>query len=452
MKLRAAAQAIGAHATGPDVEFTRVETDTRGLTPGCLFVALRGMHFDGHAFAAQALQQGAAAVMVAAGSGLDLVPALVVDDTRLALGRLAAWHRACMPARLAAITGSNGKTTVKEMLAAICQAEAGEAAVLATRGNLNNDIGVPLTLLGLTPAHRYAVIEMGMNHPGELDYLTHLARPDVALVNNALRAHLEGLGSVRAVARAKGEIYAGLRDGGVAILNADDPHAGLWREMNLGRRMLCFGHEAHAQVRIVDEGQDPHARVVHLLTPAGPITAMLQVPGAHNRRNAAAAAAAALALDIPADAIARGLAAYAGTRGRLQYHACPGGGQLIDDSYNANPDSVLAAIGVLAGQPGHRILVLGDMGELGPDAAALHREVGEKARAAGIQTLLCLGDLSRNTAQGFGAGALHCTDMQTLLATLRPALGASTSVLVKGSRAMRMERVVQSLLKDEPCS
>jgi UDP-N-acetylmuramoyl-tripeptide--D-alanyl-D-alanine ligase len=448
MRLHEAAQAIGATATGPDVEFTRVETDTRKLTPGCLFVALKGANFDGHAFAAKALEQGAAAVLVASDAGLKLSPALVTDDTRLALGRLAAWHRSRMPAKLAAITGSNGKTTVKEMLASICATEAGQGAVLATQGNFNNDIGMPLTLLNLTPAHRYAVIEMGMNHPGELSYLTALACPDVALVNNALRAHLEGLGSVEAVARAKGEIYEGLKDGGVAILNADDPHANLWRRLNAGRTIMSFGFDADADIRI-----DPApGETLVLHAPQGRIEADLQVPGDHNRRNAAAAAATALALGIPPVAIARGLATYTGTKGRLQAHACMMGATLIDDTYNANPDSVLAAIGVLAARPGTRILVLGDMGELGPDAPALHREVGEKARAAGIHRLLCLGEMSVNTTQGFGAGAMHFERIEELLAEIEQALGPEVTVLVKGSRFMQMERVVKSFMETKLCS
>jgi UDP-N-acetylmuramoyl-tripeptide--D-alanyl-D-alanine ligase len=462
MKLHEAASALSAAAVGADVDFERVETDTRQLTPGCLYVALKGARHDGHAFAGEALAKGAAAVMVEASAGLDLAPALVVDDTRLALGRLAAWHRQRMPARLVAITGSNGKTTVKEMLAAICQAEAGAQAVLATAGNLNNDIGMPLTLLRLTPAHRYAIIEMGMNHPGELSYLTHLARPDVALVNNALRAHLEGLGSVEAVARAKGEIYAGLPPDGVAVLNADDPHVDLWRELNRGRTVLGFGTAATADVRIVARGHGSAAHApayppLALETPAGPIDTTLQVPGEHNRRNAAAAAAAALALGIGCAAIARGLAAYTGTQGRLQVHPCLLGATLIDDTYNANPDSVLAAIDVLAARPGTRILVLGDMGELGPAAAALHREVGEKAKAAGIHRLLCLGEMSRHSVEGFGQGAtahgaMHFERIEELLAEIEQALGPDVTVLVKGSRFMHMERVVRSFMEKNTCS
>jgi len=439
--LHEAAQALNASAVGADVALGVVSSDTRDLPPGCLFVALKGPRFDGHAFAAQALEQGAAAVMVAASAGLNVAPALVVEDTRIGLGQLAAWHRSRMPAKLAAITGSNGKTTVKEMLAAILAAETGEGAVLATAGNLNNDIGMPLTLLKLTPEHRYAAIEMGMNHSGEIDYLTHLARPDVALVNNALRAHLEGLGSVEAVARAKGEIYAGLKDDGIAIINADDPHAELWRGLAGEHKVLSFGFAEDADVRIQVD-----SRLV-LDTPAGRVETTLQVPGEHNLRNAAAAAAAALALGVAADAVARGLAAYSGSKGRLQAHPCILGASLIDDTYNANPDSVLAAIEVLAARPGKRILVLGDMGELGPDAAALHREVGERARAAGIDRLLCLGEMSFNSVRGFGKGAMHFERIEELLAEIECALGADVTVLVKGSRFMKMERVVRSFME-----
>ncbi|MDP2431562.1 MAG: UDP-N-acetylmuramoyl-tripeptide--D-alanyl-D-alanine ligase [Pseudomonadota bacterium] len=490
MHLHEAAQALNAGAVGADVALGVVSSDTRDLPPGCLFVALKGPRFDGHAFAAKALEQGAAAVMVAANAGLNVTPALVVEDTRIGLGRLAAWHRSRMPAKLAAITGSNGKTTVKEMLAAILAAEAGEDAVLATAGNLNNDIGMPLTLLRLTPAHRYAAIEMGMNHAGEIDYMTHLARPDVALVNNALRAHLEGLGSVEAVARAKGEIYAGLKDDGIAIINADDPHAGLWRGLAGKHKVLSFGFAEGADVRIRGSGlardgkggnrEQARSHDLVLDTFAGAIETTLAVPGEHNLRNAAAAAAAALALGISAEAVARGLAAYGGSKGRLQAHPCILGATLIDDTYNANPDSVLAAIQVLAARPGKRILVLGDMGELGPEAAALHREVGERARAAGIDRLLCLGEMSINSVWGFGQGAMHFERIEEMLAEIECALidgqpprsqntlaapqggampalglpggGQDVTVLVKGSRFMKMERVVQSFMENQTCS
>ena len=455
MKLHEAARALSATAVGVDVEFNRIETDTRKLTPGCLFVALRGENFDGHTFAAKALEQGAAAVMVANDANLAVAPAIVVNDTRIALGKLAAWHRERQPAKLVAITGSNGKTTVKEMLAAICAAEAGSEAVLATAGNFNNDIGMPLTLLNLKPTHRYAVIEMGMNHSGEIDYLTHLARPDVAVVNNALRAHLQGLGSVEAVARAKGEIYAGLKPEGIAVINADDPHAGLWRELvqqQAGQHaVLSFGTSDQADVRILASVETALDKLV-METPSGRIETTLQVPGQHNQRNAAAATAAALALGIAPDTIRAGLATYTGTKGRLQTHACLFGATLIDDTYNANPDSVLAAIQVLAARSGTRILVLGDMGELGADTLALHHEVGEKAKAAGIDRLFCLGELSAETAKGFGDGAMYFERIEELLAELEQALGDQVTVLVKGSRFMQMERVVKSFMETKICS
>jgi UDP-N-acetylmuramoyl-tripeptide--D-alanyl-D-alanine ligase len=461
MQVHEAAQALNAAAVGADAAYTDVVTDSRKLTPGCLFVALKGPRYDGHSFAAQALQQGAAGVMVSTAAELAISPAIVVDDTLQALGQLAAWHRARMPARIAAITGSNGKTTVKEMLAAILAAEVGSAGVLATEGNFNNDIGMPLTLLKLTLAHRYAAIEMGMNHPGELAYLTRIARPDVALVNNALRAHLEGLGSVEAVARAKGEIYAGLKEDGIAIVNADDPHADLWRGLAGTHKVLSFGFAENADVRIL-AGKFAGDNALVLDTPAGRIETTLQVPGEHNQRNAAAAATLALALGISSTAIASGLAGYSGTKGRLQEHPCILGATLIDDTYNANPDSVLAAIQVLAARPGTRILVLGDMGELGPDAAQLHREVGEHAKAAGIDRLLCLGEMSLNSVQGFGSGAMHFERIEELLAEIECALAdglnegrtdtGPITLLVKGSRFMQMERVVKSFVESHTCS
>jgi UDP-N-acetylmuramoyl-tripeptide--D-alanyl-D-alanine ligase len=414
MHLHELAQALNAEAVGADVTISAIVTDSRKIVPGCLFVALKGPRYDGHHFAAKALEQGAAAVMVAAGAQLAINSALVVDDTLQALGRLAAWHRARMPARIAAITGSNGKTTVKEMLAAILAVDTGTAGVLATEGNLNNDIGMPLTLLRLTPEHRFAAIEMGMNHPGEIAYLTQIARPDVALVNNALRAHLEGLGSVESIARAKGEIYAGLKEDGIAIVNADDAHAGLWRGLAGSHPVMSFGLSEQADVRIRST-----AGALLLQTPVGPIEAELQVPGEHNRRNAAAAATLALALGVDA---------------------------AIDDSYNANPDSVRAAIDVLAQARGRRILVLGDMGEVGNEGPAFHTEAGAYARAHGIHSLHAVGDATTEAVVAFGDGAHHYADHAAVAAALRPLLDADTTVLVKGSRFMHMERVAEALL------
>jgi len=378
----------------------------------------------------------------------DLAQAIRVDDTRLALGRLAsAWRqRATVP--LVAITGSNGKTTVKEMLAAILHAEAGAAdAVLATEGNLNNDIGVPLMLLRLRPSHHYVVLEMGMNHAGEIDYLTRLARPDVALVNNALTAHIGNLGSVEAIARAKGEIFNGLSDAGIAIFNADDPHARMWRDANMHRSVVNFGLREPATVR----GQfrpTLYGSALSISLPNAMLDVDLNVPGEHNVMNALAAAAAAFALDVSHRSIVAGLSAYSGIKGRLQKIAALHGATFIDDTYNANPDSVKAALAVLAHQPGKKILVLGDMGELGKDAAAMHAQIGLVAKAAGVNRLLALGELTLQTVGSFGAGAMHFERIQGLLAELENELTADTTVLVKGSRFMQMERVVQSFIEN----
>jgi UDP-N-acetylmuramoyl-tripeptide--D-alanyl-D-alanine ligase len=353
---------------------------------------------------------------------------------------------------LLAITGSNGKTTVKEMLAAILSAHAGEDAVLATRGNLNNDIGMPLTLLKLRAQHRYAVIEMGMNHPGEIEYLTHLAHPDVVLVNNASGAHLEGLGSVEGVARAKGEIFAGLKSGGTAVINADDGHAGLWRTLADKHRIFDFGLEHAAAMKGVWQVQG-FGGLLRAHTPVGELQVVLQVPGEHNARNALGAATAALAAHVPLETIARALESFGGVIGRLQRKQAQQGATLIDDTYNANPASMHAALEVLAQAAGKRIFVLGDMGELGDDAAQFHREIGIAARELGIEQLYALGELSKQAVAEFGEGAKHFTDVEGLLTALKDELDAQTTVLVKGSRFMKMERVVQGCAaqQEETC-
>ena len=442
MKLATAAAAIHADMRGADVDFTRVATDTRTIQPGDLFVALKGERFDGHRFAQQALDNGAVAVMIAADSGSSAQPALLVDDTRLALGQLATWWRTQMPVRLVAITGSNGKTTVKEMLASILGTASSRAAVLSTQGNFNNDIGMPLTLLRLRPVHVYGVIEMGMNHSGEIDYLTRLARPDVALVNNAGAAHVGMLGSVENVARAKGEIFAGLGDGGTAVINADDIHAGLWRALAGKHPILDFGLE-HGAVRGSYRASARGSEVT-AATPIGPLQFSLRVAGEHNVRNALAATAAALALGVGASAIVNGLNEFGGVAGRLQFKSALHGATLIDDTYNANPDSVNAALAVLAAIPGKKIVVLGDMGELGEDAAAMHADIGRAARAANVNRLLALGEMSAAAVTTFGAGAMHFERIEELLAELENRLDAEVTVLVKGSRFMQMERVVKS--------
>jgi UDP-N-acetylmuramoyl-tripeptide--D-alanyl-D-alanine ligase len=457
MLLSQSAKATGGKLAGADVHFDGVSSDSRKITQGDLFVALLGEHFDGYNFVATAAQAGAVAAMVNAESyqgrlagGMEqkespaqIIPLVVVDDTRLAIGRLAAYWRRQFDIPLVAITGSNGKTTVKEMLACILREAAGNAeAVLATQGNLNNDIGMPLTLLRLNATHRYAVIEMGMNHSGEIDYLARIAEPDVALINNASIAHLSGLGSLEAVARAKGEIFTGLRHHGTSVINSDDIHAPLWRTLAGAHPLLEFGFDPQADVRCKWQ-QRNHGLRLDIIVPQGIFSAELKVPGEHNARNALAATAAAIALNISLETIATGLEKFSGVPGRLQYKSALHGASLIDDTYNANPASLRAAIKVLAQAAGKRILVLGDMGELGEDAPKLHAEIGGEARRAGIEKLYAIGALSEKTVNEFGSGARHFERIEDLQAVLEKELDANTTVLVKGSRFMKMERVVQ---------
>ncbi len=456
MLLSRAAQVLNGQLVGEDVRFAAVCSDSRKLAQGDLFIALRGERFDGYEFVAQAAQGGAVASMVNADSYKEhpsvpspQSPVLAVTDTRFALGQLAAYWRKQFDIPLVAVTGSNGKTTVKEMLAGILRAAAGsDAAVLANAGNLNNDIGMPLTLLQMGAQHRYAVIEMGMNHPGEIDYLTRIACPDVALVNNASGAHLEGLGSVKAVALAKGEIFAGLRANGTAIINADDAYAPLWRTLVGAHPLLEFGLDQQADV----SGRWQPKKFglqIEVRAPQGNFTADLQVPGAHNARNALAATAAAIALNVPLETIAAGLQRFGGVAGRLQRKPAKHGATLIDDTYNANPASLSAAIGVLAKAPGKRVLVLGDMGELGGDAATLHAEIGAEARRAGIERLFALGELSAHAVGEFGSGGKHFERIEDLQDALEHELDGNTTVLVKGSRFMKMERVVSRCVDTE---
>jgi UDP-N-acetylmuramoyl-tripeptide--D-alanyl-D-alanine ligase len=335
------------------------------------------------------------------------------------------------------------------MLAAILAAHCGSRSpVLATEGNLNNDIGMPLTLLRLRDEHRYAVIEMGMNHEGEIFYLTRIAQPAVAIVNNAHRAHVGILGSVEAIARAKGEIYAGLRGTGIAIVNQDDAYASYWKDLNAGRRVVTFGLAESADVRATVEEGAPSARLrqVRIVTPADAFAVALQVAGEHNVRNALAACAAAHALEIPPHAMQRGLAGFAGVPGRLHRRASTGGGVVIDDSYNANPESMKAAIRVLAAEPGRRVFVMGDMGELGATAAELHAEVGAFARSQGIDALFAIGADSAAAVEGFGPGARHFPGLEAIVAAARHEARDGATLLVKGSRFMKMERVADALV------
>ncbi len=454
MRLSELTAELNATLVGKDVTFAQVNTDSRKIQRGDLFIALRGDNFDGAAYVTASLQGGAVAAVMnrtsydSAVHG-NLSALLLVDDTRIALGKLASYWRRQFAIPLVAITGSNGKTTVKEMLAAILRKAAGsEAAVLATKGNFNNDIGMPLTLLQLNTQHRYAVIEMGMNHFGEIAYLTHLAMPQVALVNNASGAHLQGLGSIAGVAQAKGEIFAGLAAQGSAIINADDAHAEMWRELAGAHRVIDFALDKPAAVHGTSQPQS-YGSVVQVDTAQGALRLALQVPGRHNVRNALAAVSAALALDIPLAVIAAALAEFGGVAGRLQRKSGVHGAMLIDDTYNANPASMRAALQVLAQASGKRIFVLGDMGELGADALAMHQELGQAARASGIEKMFALGEMSANAVREFGTGAQHFMNIEELNAALLQELDAHTTVLVKGSRFMKMERVVQACAADK---
>lgn len=448
MLLSEAASAIKAKLIGADAMFASVGADSRNIRQDQLFVALKGENFDGHSFANQAIAEGAAGVLVADGT-LSVEPALVVQDTYKGLGELAAYWRGKFTMPLAAITGSNGKTTVKEMLASILRAATKNPdQVLATEGNLNNHIGLPLTLLKLRPQHRYAVAEMGMNHSGEISYLSKIGKPTVALINNAGSAHVGELGSFEAIAKAKGEIFDGLAAEGIAVINADDNFAPLWKTLAAGHKTITFGLKNKADVSATYQLQ-ANASFLDIATPQGAIRAHLLTPGLHNVLNALAATAAAQAMGAPLAAIAIGLESYAGVKGRLQPLAGLNGALVIDDSYNANPMSMKAAIDVLMAKPGKKILVLGDMGELGENAAELHAEIGAYAQAAGVDALLTLGNLSESMTKVFDAEkdtrAKHYLSVSTLTADLIKQMQPDTTVLVKGSRFMAMERVVNEI-------
>lgn len=448
------AEATGGELIGQDVLLEGVSSDTRRIGNGQLFIALAGERFDAHDFLPIAVAAGAAALLV---SRREAVPAganaVLVADTRLALGALAAaWRQRFGAVRLIGLTGSNGKTTTKEMIASILHAAFGEA-VLATQGNLNNDIGLPLTLLGLTDQHRAAVIEMGMNHPGEIAYLTQIARPDVALITNAQRAHLEGMGTLDEVAQEKGSIFTGLGAQGIAVINADDAYARYWQDLAAPHAFCRFGltgsnaangngDDLDVQGSVVLHGLDNLLTLRHGNEEA---QIALQIPGKHNARNAVAAAAACLAAGIPFAAVAEGLKNFSGVRGRLQKRAGQHGATVLDDTYNANPDSVRAGIDVLASNIGKTILVLGDMGEVGEGGAQYHDEVGGYAKQHGIDRLYTFGTASQQASRNFGDGAYHFAQLDDLITILSDELTPDTTVLVKGSRFMRMERVADAL-------
>ena len=439
--LAAAADSMHGKLHGADLPFNGVSIDTRTLQQGELFVALQGPNFDGCDYVGQARDKGAAGAVVSRIVDAK-ISQIAVGDSKRALGELGgAWRQQLSPI-VVGVTGSNGKTTLKELTAA-CLATT--APTLATHGNLNNDIGMPLMLTRIEDRHRYAVLEMGANHAGEIAYLTALARPDIVVITNAGAAHLEGFGSLDGVARAKGEILCGETRPKVAILNADDRYFDYWSKLVADTRLITFGIESDADVYARNIVAGASSSSFDLYLPGGEIDINLPLSGLHNVRNACAAAAIAAAAGMDIADIKAGLESVKPVEGRLRRLAGINGAKIYDDSYNANPLSVVAAAEFLASLPGDNILVLGDMGELGDDAARMHADTGTQVRQAGISRLLATGDLSRNTVEGFGTGASWYADIDELTAGLTPELHEAMNVLVKGSRFMRMERVVEAL-------
>ena len=442
---------------GDDVPVDAIVHDTRALAPGSLYVALRGERFDGHDFAVDAVARGAVALLVERLLDLPGVPQVLVEDGQRALARIAAGIQRDRRATVVAITGSNGKTSVKTLALAVLQ-RAGLA--YANPGNRNNEIGLPLAVIDAPEDADFAIYEMGAGKPGDIAYLTAIARPDVALVNNVAAAHLERMGSLLGVAETKGAIYAALGDGGTAVVNADDAF-GAWFEQQViraadsGRRVLRFGLEASAEVGARQVRETGHGSRFVLVAPQGEVEVELALPGRHNVRNALAAAAIGLACGVPLAEVAAGLADARPVPGRQVAHALAGGAVLVDDSYNANPGSLAAAIEALAASGDEAWLVLGDMRELGPDAEALHAEAGASAQRAGIARLYALGPLSAAAARAFGDRGRHFDSHDALAAALGAALGARATaggaapalrVLVKGSRGSAMDRIVTALL------
>jgi UDP-N-acetylmuramoyl-tripeptide--D-alanyl-D-alanine ligase len=432
----------GARMSAP-ANFEGISTNSQSIAAGNLFVALAGERFDAHDFLPQVAASGAAAVMAQHVPNGYPLPALLVPDTRYALGQIANWWRRRFAIPVIGVTGSNGKTTVKEMIAAILEAQYGAGHYLSTRGNLNNEIGVPLTMFRLDAAHRAAVIEMGMNHPGEIARLADIAAPTVALVNNAQREHQEFMASVAAVAEENGAVLKALAAEDCAVFPADEEFTPLWQGYAGQRRMLSFGLTNAAAVSCSYTTKE-FGSLLNINAAGQSFTVNLGAAGVHNVRNALAACAATLAIGIDTATIARGLEAFIPVAGRLQRKTAKNGALLIDDTYNANPDSVRAAIDVLAAAPAPRTLVLGDMGEVGSEGIAFHQEIGSYARAQHIDQLFTLGTLARHATEAFGAAATHFEDMEKLNKVIG-GIAANASVLVKGSRFMQMERVVQHL-------
>ena len=440
MKLSKVARILNTEHVGDDALVKGISTDTRTLQGGELFVALRGENFDANEFAVKAMQQGAAACVVdKAIDGIDNY--VVVEDSRKALAQLARAWRDQFDIPVIAVTGSNGKTTVKEMIASILGQQGN---VLATEGNFNNDIGVPLTLFRLNDQHDSAVIEMGANHPGEIAYLVDIANPDVGIVNNAAEAHLEGFGSLEGVAKSKGEMFAGLNNKATAIINADDQFVSLWTELAGSHKKIYFGLGSNTDVtthwKVCSHGSE-----LIVTTPGQSFNVQLPLPGKHNVMNALAAIAGCTAAGVPVDAIKAGLEDMQSVKGRLQLKAGINGSQLIDDTYNANPSSLDVALEVLKSFSGQHYLALGDMGELGEESQALHEQAGKQAKESGVQRLFTLGPLAEFAGKAFGQGAESYQQHDEMVAVLKNELQEQITLLVKGSRSMHMEKIVEAV-------
>ncbi len=422
--------------------YTGVSIDTRTIKPGEFFVAIPGERFDGHDYAHAAEEAGAAAILTEKLIDGLSIPQFVVPDTIKALGEFAIRHRQKLSCAVIALTGSNGKTTVKEMIAQILPPPA-----FATPGNLNNHIGVPLSVLQLRPEHRYAVLELGASHLGEVAYTVNIARPDVTLINNIAPAHIEGFGSIDGVARAKGEIHQGLRPNGTAVVNEGDDYAHFWDDGLSDCKVLRFSIDQKTPIRAEEVifNEQGFASFT-LVTPFGQETVVLKVPGRHNVSNALAAASCCVALGLSLDVITHGLKQFSGVKGRLNFHQGMNQSVIIDDTYNANLRSVLTALDVLSKRTGIRILVLGDMGELGAWTQQHHREIGERARQCGIDKLLTCGQHSVHSSQAFGEKGRHYQEKSQLLQDLKSYLSPETTVLVKGSRSSAMEKIVNELI------
>ena len=436
MSLSQAATLLECGPTQNDVSFTGITTDSRQVNPGMLFAALSGEHFDGHEYIQQAKELGAVAVLVCRKVETDL-PVLQVTDVLAALGILAGYWRKQCPAKVVGITGSNGKTTVKEMVASILRQQ---GAVLATEGNFNNELGLPLTLFRLDTSHDYAVVEMGASYPGDIAYLAGITRPDVGVITNIGPAHLQGFITMEGVARAKGELFAALPRDGVAVFNANEPWVELWQGINNAGTIYYFGGEGENHIQARGNTEE-----VVVSTPLGEFSLQLPLPGEHNLTNALAATAVCLALDIPLADIKSGLEAVKPVRGRLSLVHANAGWTVIDDTYNANPASLYAALQVLARQSGEPWLVLGDMKELGSDSRKMHAELGDAARSLGVKRLFALGDASTATVDAFGPSAVHFSNKDRLIEALRSQLKPGVACLVKGSRSMGMEHVVSAI-------